>query len=340
MTTATLSEVYRGLEQFGLSKSQVAAILPDWWAPPMARSDAGLWETAVLLGRRLSLDAAALLQGRIEQTPDVAQPRFKHTVRVTPMELGPAVSIASSLAKAILAATSERGEIEPRSASSVREAILSNPKARIDFDSLLEFCWGAGIPVIPLPNLPRGVRKMDAAAIKIGARYAIVIALHKDSKAWLSFLLAHELGHICLGHVPENAAIVEGSLRDSTVFDVESQQDTQETQANEFAHALLGGADADAIISRWNPTTSPVTLAANATQDAAALRTAPGHLILRHAFRTHRWPTSQSALHFLADDFDAQASLVSRLQAEIDTNAIAEDLQDYVEQITGVAPQA
>lgn len=339
MTTSALAEVYRGLKDIGLTKSQVGAILPDWWEPSVAASESGLWETAVLLGRRLSLDAGALLQGRIEQVAEVSPPRFKHTVRVSPSQLAPASLIASSLAKAILGATPNRGVLSQRSALSVREEILANPSGRIDFDSLLQYCWGKGVPVIPLPHLPKGVRKMDAAAIKVGARPAIVIALRNNSKAWLCFLLAHELGHLCLGHVPDNTAIIEGSISDSTEFDAESQLDVQESEANAFAHALLGGANIDAVISNWASATPHVTLASLAMQQATPLRTAPGHLVLRHAFRTHRWPEARSALNFLSDDLDAQPALVNRLRHEIDTSAIADDLQDYVEQITGVTAQ-
>jgi hypothetical protein len=339
MTTSALAEVYRGLKVIGLSKSQVSAILPEWWDPSVATSESGLLETAVLLGRRLSLDAGALLQGRIELAHGVSNPRFKHTVRVTPEQLAPATLIAASLAKAILGATPIRDVSLPQSALIVRDQILSSPDGRIDFDSLLQFCWRIGVPVIPLPHLPKGVRKMDAAAIKVGARPAIIIALRNNSKAWLSFLLAHELGHLCLNHVPNDAAIIEGSIGDSTEFDAQSQADAQESEANAFAHALLGGPDIDAVISSWPSSAPHVTLAAMALKEAASLRTAPGHLVLRHAFRTHRWPEARTALNFLSEDFDAQSALIAKLAEEADTSIIGDDLQGYVEQITGVAAQ-
>lgn len=338
MTMPALTDVYRGLKEVGLTKSQVTELLPEWWAPEVARSEAGLWETAVLLGRRLSLEAGALIQGQIQQTPDLSPPRFKHTVRVTPTQLGPAALMAASLAKAVLGATPEHTGVIRHTAASIREELLRMSDSRIDFEALLNFCWSHGIPVIPLPNLPRGIRKMDAAAIKVGPRAAIVISLRNNSKAWLSFLLAHELGHICLGHVPENAAIIEGSLSDSTEFDAESQLDSQEREANAFAHELLGGAEADALIARWGNSIPAVTLAATAMQQAQSVRTAPGHLILRYAFRTHRWPDARTALNFLSEDLDAQASLIQRMQQEIDTSQIAEDMQGYVEQLTGVTP--
>ena len=342
MTKPALNEVFRGLKSVGLTKGQVTAILPSWWEPDIARSESGLWETALLLGRRLSLDAAALVEGRVQQTSDVSEPRFKHTVRVTADQLAAATLMASSLAKAVIGAMPELRSIMPAkpTAQAIREKLLSTPGGIVDFDALLCLCWNWGIPVIPIPNLPKGVRKMDAAAIKVGSRSAIVIALRNNSKAWLGFLLAHELGHICLGHVADNAAIIEGSLSDTADFDAESQNDRQENEANAFAHALLGGSQADRVIALWPEATSSVELAVRAKADAAAVRTAPGHMILRHAFKTHRWIEARIALNFLAEDLDAQDALVSRMREELDTNAISEDLQDFVEQVTGVGAKA
>lgn len=336
MTTPALTDLYRSLKSVGLTRGQVTSILPGWWEPDMARTASGMRETALLLGRRLNLDAAALLEGRVQRTREVSPPRYKHTVRVTAEQLVPATLIASSLARAIVGSMPERTLPAERTALQVRQALLADPSRRIDFDALVGYCWDHGIPVIPLPNLPRGVRKMDAAAIRVGQRPAIVIALRNNSKAWLSFLLAHELSHLFLNHVPADTALVEGSLSDSTEFDAQSQLDAQEIEANAFAHELLGGPQADGIVRGWPLNLPPVTLATHAMDDAQDLRTAPGHLVLRYAFLTHRWPDARSALNFLADDLDAQESLVDHLRREIDTTKVGEDLREYVEQITGV----
>jgi len=339
MTTSALKEVFRGLKTVGLTKGQVTALLPDWWEPDVATTKAGLFETALLLGRRLSLDASALLEGKIEKAPGLSAPRFKHTVRVTAQQLEPATLLAFSLARAVIGSMPVQHVAITRSAAAVRKGILGNGTRRVDFDSILSFCWASGIPVIPIPNLPRGVRKMDAAAIKVGERPVIVIALRSNSKAWLSFLLAHELGHICLNHVAENTALVEGSLNDSADFDADTQQDRQEVEANDFAHAILGGARADEVIARWPSALPPVSLATLAMDDANTLQAAAGHLVLRYGFLTKRWPEARGALNFLAEDMDAQSALVDRMRAEIDTASLGDDMQQFVEQITGISPK-
>lgn len=340
MTTAAFSDVMARLRDLGMTPAQVRALLPAWWEPAVTKTPSGVWETSLLLGRRLGLDAVALAKGQVAQLPGLSPPRFKHTVRVTPSQLGPATMIASSLAKAVIAALPDRPTIRGASAEDVRAQILQTAGARIDFNSLVEFAWKHGIPIIPLPNLPRGIRKMDAAAINVGSRPVIVIARRTDSKAWLSFLLAHELGHVCLGHVPENGSLVEGSITDSAEFDAQSQIDTQEQEANEFAHTLLGGPEADRIIATWGTNLAPVQLAGAAAHASDELACAPGNLLLRYAFRTKRWPEARMALRFHAEDMDAQQALVTRMGRELDTRLVADDLQDFVEAITGIAPQA
>jgi hypothetical protein len=293
-----------------------------------------------MISRRLGLDAVALAGGTVRALGDVSPPRFKHTARIDPGTLEPATRIASALAQAIVAAGPAPAELPRMSAAQVRAALLERGATRVDFDGLLALAWRLGIAVIPLPHLPPGVRKMDAAALRVNGRPAIVIARRNDSKAWLSFILAHELGHLLLGHVPENGAIVEGSLQDSASFDAESQLDAQEREANAFAHTVLGGEATDAAVMSWNPRAGMMELVDAAMVAAPKLQSTPGQLILRFAFLRQGWKEAALALRFLADDVDAQNALIARLAEEINTAQIGEDLQDFVEKVTGVAARA
>jgi hypothetical protein len=340
MTVLPYKDLVARLRSIGLTKSQVGALMPDWWDSAAAASAAGTWEFVLMISRRLGLDAVALAGGEVRALGNVSAPRFKHTARVSSDDLEPASRIATALANAIVAAAPPTSRIGGLTAAQVRDAVLAAGAARVDFDALLAFTWGLGIPVIPLPHLPTGVKKMDAAALRVGDRPAIVIARRNDSKAWLSFILAHELGHILLGHVPENGSIIEGSLQDTSAFDAESQLDVQEREANAFAHAVLGGGDTDLAVGQWSPRASEMELLDAAMSAAPALRAAPGQLILRYAFLTRRWKEAAIALRFLADDVDAQGTLLSRLSDEIDTSRIGDDLQDFVEKVTGIAARA
>lgn len=340
MTVLPYKDLVASLRVIGLTKSQVGALMPDWWDGTAVTSTAGAWEFALMISRRLGLDAVALAGGEVRALGHVSAPRFKHTARVSSEDLGPASRIAGALANAIVAAAPRQPPLAAFTAVQVREAVLASGAPRVDFDALLAFAWLRGIPVIPLPNLPNGIKKMDAAALRVGDCPAIVIARRNESKSWLSFILAHEIGHILLGHVPADGSIIEGSITDTAAFDAESQLDVQEREANEFAHAVLGGDATDRVVGQWSPRASEMELLDSAMAAAPALRAATGHLILRYAFLTRRWKEAAMALRFLADDVDAQGALVSRLSLEIDTSKIGDDLQDFVEKVTGIAARA
>lgn len=341
MTVLPYRDLVTRLKALGLSKAQLGALMPSWWDATAAATGAGAWEFALLISRRLGLDAVALAQGEVRPLGVVSEPRFKHTARVTPEDLGAAARIAAALAKAIVAAMPARPPLHAATTpAQVREAILGMGAKRVDFDSLLAFAWRQGIAVIPLPNLPKGVKKMDAAALRVDGRPVIVIARKSDSKAWLSFILAHELGHLLLGHVPDNGSIVEGSIQDSAKFDAESQMDVHEREANDFAHAVLAGDRADALVRTWSTRASMTELVDLASAAAPALASAPGQLILRYAFLTQRWMEAAMALRFLADDVEAQDALVEKLATQIDTGEIGDDLQEFVEQVTGISRRA
>jgi hypothetical protein len=339
MNVRPYKELVGSLRSLGLTKAQVHALLPDWWDVTAATSPAGAWEFVLMISRRLGLDASALAAGEVRLRTGVSAPRFKHTVRVTPEALQPATRIASSLVSAVVGAMTSPATQIRMSAEHVRDAVLAR-QPRVDFDGLLNFAWEHGIAVVPLPNLPSGVKRMDAAAMRADAHPAIVIARKTDSKAWLSFVLAHELGHVLLGHLPNDGAIVEGSLKDTTDFEAESQLDDQELEANAFAHAVLGGPKADAVIEQWPRRASMMQLVDSAIAAAPALHAAPGHLILRHAFLSRRWAEAAMALRFIADDMDAQKTLITHMASHVDTRLLGEDLQDFVEQVTGIAARA
>lgn len=73
------------------------------------------------------------------------------------------------------------------SARDIRESILSQGKPWVDFLSLLEFSWSAGIPVLYMTDIPAR-KKMDAVAIKVSERP--VIALTKNINMQVEFCLA------------------------------------------------------------------------------------------------------------------------------------------------------
>ena len=112
MTILTYPELLTQLRTIGLTRAQVGALMPAWWNPQASADRAGAWEFALMISRRLGLDAVALASGTISPLGDVSAPRFKHTARVSAEDLGAASRIAG--------ASSGRGMRQAWPRSSVR----------------------------------------------------------------------------------------------------------------------------------------------------------------------------------------------------------------------------
>jgi hypothetical protein len=335
LNTLSAKDLYKTVSALGLTRAQVRSLLPAWWEPEIEQSPDGAGELAMHLSRRVSLDFKALTQGTLTAKGAVTQVAFKHRADSNPDSLAASSFIASSLSQAVLAAMTATYEPFPSNVAELRGLALNSTKEIFGFDALLDLCWDRGIPVVPLPNLPVGIKKMDGAALMVGDRPAIVIARKKSSRAWLSFILAHEIGHIALRHLKPSSSIIDVSLQETSTYAVESSADRQEAEADAFALNMMGGSEVGAEIAQWTASSTPVEIAVLAREASAKLRIEAGHLVLRHAFRTRRWAESVTALGFLSEDFDPQSALTLQLKRRLDMQRIAPDLQDLVTRITG-----
>lgn len=328
--------IYSSLAPLGLTRAQAKRLLPEWWSSESERGPSGVAELALLLARRLSLDVAALMEGRISPRGSAVDIAYKHQSENNKRNLLAATHIASATATAVIAASHIK--YAPLSSDPLRlhQQIKATGDGVVAFHALLDFCWRAGLPVIPLPNLPVGVRKMDGAALLIGNRPAIVISKKRSSRAWLSFILAHEIGHIALGHLKQGSSIIDVSLKEEATYASESSSDTQERDADAYALSLLGGERISQHIGGWSHWLSPVELAVQSREVGELLGIEPGHVILRYAFATKRWSESSSALRFLSEDMNAETVLAQSLSKHLDLNKVSDDIRDLIEKVTGI----
>lgn len=335
----SINELYASLKQIGITKTQVSRLLPSWWDAKIANSDGGMWELLLHVARSLSLDVGALAGGVIKPRGAVSNITFKRNALLNIEDAAPGVLVASSIASAVVCVVKNNYEPPPPSAININEKLRIIGKGIVDFDSLLHYCWAIGIPVIPLLNLPSGFKKMDGAALKIGDRPAIVIARKNNSKSWLSFILAHELAHIALGHLSTNSSIVDVSLQKEVTFESGEVLDRMERDADEFALNMLGGSLADSLQSDWGAQDTAIQLAGKARAGGIEVGCASGHLILRYAFRTKRWSEALGALKFLTEDFDAQEEMLKGINLGINLDGLSEDALDLVCRMTGYTQQ-
>jgi transcriptional regulator with XRE-family HTH domain/Zn-dependent peptidase ImmA (M78 family) len=116
----------------------------------------------------------------------------------------------------------------PDNPGAIRQEAIE-PAKGITLQSLLRWVWSRGIPVLPL----WGKGGFEAAVLRLDDGPTIVIKESRSVAAYWLFDLAHELGHVALGHARN--AIVDVEAPSLT----EASPDEQEREATEFALELL-----------------------------------------------------------------------------------------------------
>lgn len=339
MTAINAKLIYEKLKATGFTKAHVRKLLPDWWSQEIEKQPDGFAEFCLLLSRRLSLDLPNLMRGDVVVRQSAALVAYKHRVDATPESLQALTCIATSVAQGVVSAMTKPYDNISHKPNLFSKYARDIGQGKISFSSVLNACWEIGIPVIPLPNIPVGIRKMDGAVIKTNDRPAIIISKKNSSRAWLTFIIAHELGHIANGHLDHDGSIIDVALQEKVTYETESANDIQEREADSFAFAMLGGEQVTSIINSWSERISSVDIAIRSREASETTGVESGHFVLRYAFRTKRWPDAMNALSFLSEDADPESEIRSVLARSLDFGLVSDDIKEYVCQITGIEAQ-
>ena len=172
----------------------------------------------------------------------------------------------------------------------LRRMILAH-NAYVDLQSLLSTCWGLGIPVIHLRVFPLAAKSMHAMVVKADGRHAVLLGKEGNYPAPIAFTLAHELGHVMLGHLGDGAAIVD--LDEPGIGGPDA--DPEEREADEFALEILTGTKEPTI--RPNSDRFGARALAEAVKQAAPReRIEPGTLAMCYAYQSREWAKGMASL--------------------------------------------
>jgi Zn-dependent peptidase ImmA (M78 family) len=328
-----METLYGRLSAIGLPEKFIREqALPDWWDKEFEDSPGAVVEAAAYISRRLNLDINSLLE-------PLATPTFKHSCIASNKtkqgiiinQLCNAYAIAARIAEMAAFACNTGFQLLSESASIVRNKILEN-REFVDLEGLLKFCWSCGIPVVHFDRYPKSQDKFDGMVAFFDHRPVIVISLNRSSKAWLAFILAHELGHIIKGHANNTILVDELVLLEN--------QDIEEIEANEFAvELLLGKPD---IGYNFPPYLSGKGMVDYARQISVRDRVDPGAVILNNAWnkavrvvtkKEERiiWATANESLNIIEGDADAPKKINIYAQQYLDLDKLDVDSQDYLE---------
>jgi IrrE N-terminal-like domain len=321
----TLLDIVAQLSSLGLPKSFIKKVaFPSWWQNGLEGDDDAISRLLKSLAKRLRLDVAYGSPNLSLSFVPVPAKKFKLQKRQENPELYS--YLATSVANIVLGAVDTPYKPISVDPLVVRKSILKG-NSYVSLDSLLNFCWDCGIPVIQF-NLNGLFSKSpkcmsDGLVIIPNHRPAIIIGSSRKHSAWLLFILAHELGHIAHNHLTEGI-LSDESLKESFK---EGVNDEEEDAANQFASQLLFG---DKPLS-WDKELDYRTLLNKTRSLSKNYSIDIGACVLNYAWKTGDWRLAMVSLNQLEPNANAPAKVNATYQRH--SIGLDEDSREYLEQV-------
>jgi hypothetical protein len=254
--------------------------------------------------------------------------KFKHLSTQDAQQRAALTSFGMSIGRLLLKATQDRASTSVvATAGELRNAILASSEY-VDLGALVGTCWAIGIPVICLRVFPLDTKSMHAMVVSHEGRSAVLLARDATYPSPVAFTLAHELGHIMLGHLQNSPALID--LDDPLTA---QDQDAQEEEADRFALMLLTGSESPEITTNVDRFNAP-TLADAVLKAAPQYRVEPGTLALCLAHARRAWPVAFSALRFI---YDAPKPVWREINGladmELDWDSIGDEAAHYLRNV-------
>ena len=321
----------RLVRRTGLSDSAIAAAWPDWWSEAADASPAAQAELRFSIARKLGLDPRSLLG---EEEPRFIwndSARFKGFTGDAGAERPVLASFGTALSRMLLQATPPVDlQGTTPSASELRKMMLG-ARAHIGLVELMMAAWGLGIPVIHLRVYPLAAKRMSAMSVRVGDRFAILMARDATYPAPLAFHLAHELGHIFLNHLKEGDAIIDLA----SVDELNSGDDPEEMAADAFALELLTGRP-EVAFQVEGEGRGARQLASESQRIGIEERIEPGTVALAFGYATKRWDTASAALrHIYTHPYDAWRAINQVAMHHLQWSALSDESESFVRAVIG-----
>jgi hypothetical protein len=325
--TISMSALYRKLSRLGLPKKYIRDnALPSWWDEELETKPVAILEGAGYIAKRLGLDLKSLLA---EDEPPRFKPQPQIKFKQRPIKNNHpeiAQGLAHRLAEMVAYGTEVKFTPLPSDANQIREQILTLSPT-INLTVLLDYCWQQGIAVVHFHHFPQNTKKMDGMIQSHLNRPVIVISANYKPSARLAFILAHELGHLALGH------LTEGILIDEEI-DVDSP-DEEEHLANQFAvNLLLGDCDNCLGDKQFHNHNHLLKYAKDKAQENPSI--SPDSIVLNYAWHNNNWGLANKALKKLYPSANGQEIINQYLAERLDWDKFDDDSYEYLEKVLGV----
>ncbi|MBE8969268.1 ImmA/IrrE family metallo-endopeptidase [Nostocales cyanobacterium LEGE 12452] len=325
--TLTMSSLFDKLSQLGLNQDYVRNNgLPSWWNDELNNKSYSVLEGAGYIADNLNLDLKSLLVAEEEIKFNPPPPtKFKQHNSQNKEHPYVARALVSRVAELISYGTDVNFIPLAADVKEIRTEILAS-HTKANLISLLEYCWGKGIAVGYFHHYPKNSKKF-AGLIQWQFSNPVIIlsSKHKYSAAF-AFDLAHELGHLVLGHLKEGILIDEK---------IELDCDEEEEQANKFATQLLLN-DCDNCLGD-KQFYSHTHLIKHADIKAKENPTVEiDSIILNNAWHNNNWGFANNALSKLDSSVNGQKIINEYLADRLNWDKFSDESYEYLEKVLGV----
>lgn len=314
----------------GLTESAIDAAWPEWWSEAANASASSQADLKFTLARKLGLDPRSLLA---DETPKFVwedDAKFKN-FRGDMQDARPAISsFGTALGRMLIKGSPSHALPHNLDPLELRQSILAS-RPFVDITGLIGFMWGVGIPVIHLRVHPLAAKHMCAMSVRVGDRYAVLLARDSNYPASTAFYLAHEIAHIALGHLADGGAVVD---MDDPTERIE-ETDPEEIAADRYALQLLTGYT-KLDVENTGKGRSARQLAAEVMRAAPLNAIEPGTLALGYGYTTKDWAVVQKAMQFIYDKPMPVWEGVNRIAAtQIRWEEMSDETASYVRAVMG-----
>lgn len=326
-----INTIYTTLEKFGIDKKFIKDILlPDWWDAEIAKTKVGYLQTIDIISKNLGIDLA-----KFAANPETislkgnAVIKYKTAKNINiPDNLIWPKSLAFRISELIEEVLSIELKPIPDNALEIRNQIIKNYKI-LNLDTLLDYLWNHGIPVLYISEFPKDVNKMDGMIVNLSNRPTIIIYKKRKHDAWLLFVLAHELGHFIKGHLSKSGNIIYDT-------DIENEPDNEEREANEFAIQLLMGSETKNF-NIQERIESPYKLSNIVRAIGKEFKIDPGVIVLNFAYKTKYWALAEQTLKILDPKADAVKKIKEKIRQHFSFENTTEENADFLIKITSLS---
>lgn len=316
-------------QKTGISDSAISAAWPEWWSTVADASPSAQAELRFSVARKLGLDPRSLFD---EDSPhfmwdDTAKYKnFNGSLK----EQSVITSFGTSISRMLLKGLITRPLLDGVSAADLR-ALIMRERQFVRLQDLLALLWGIGIATIHLRVYPLAAKRMCAMAVSAHDGHAILLAKDSHYPAGIAFHIAHEIGHIALGHIAQDSAVID--MKDFT--EETNEYDPEEIACDRFALELLTG-DPDFTIGKIGHGRNAEQLANQVIINGASLGIEPGTLALCYGHATKEWATVQAAMHFIYTEPIPAWWVTNQIAStQINWSQLGDDNTNFVHAIMG-----